>query len=71
MPDLQPCRGADVTDALRGSGVLQKLRKISDARLAKDFQTILNDFQAAQKSALEKETMFTPRSAALDGREMM
>ena len=50
---------------------MQKLRKISDARLAKDFQTILNDFQAAQKSALEKETMFTPRSAALDGREMM
>lgn len=60
-----------VADVAEIADCSQKLRKISDARLAKDFQTILNDFQAAQKSALEKETMFSTCSAALDGREMM
>lgn len=35
-------------------------KKIADAKLAKDFQEILNMFQKAQRLAAEKETTFKP-----------
>lgn len=35
-------------------------KKIADAKLAKDFQEILNAFQKAQRLAAEKETTFKP-----------
>ncbi|XVF30492.1 hypothetical protein REPUB_Repub16aG0062700 [Reevesia pubescens] len=36
------------------------LKKISDAKLAKDFQSALKDFQKAQRLAAERETAYTP-----------
>lgn len=38
-------------------------KKIADAKLAKDFQGILNEFQRAQRIAAERETTYTPFSA--------
>ncbi|CAN6458081.1 unnamed protein product [Victoria cruziana] len=35
-------------------------KKIADAKLAKDFQTILKEFQKAQRLAAERETAYTP-----------
>lgn len=35
-------------------------KKLSDAKLAKDFQAVLVDFQNAQKVAQEREKMFAP-----------
>ena len=39
---------------------LQPLKKIADAKLAKDFQSALKDFQKAQRLAAERETSYTP-----------
>lgn len=39
---------------------LQPLKKISDAKLAKDFQSALKDFQKAQRLAAEREATYTP-----------
>ncbi|KAL4377021.1 hypothetical protein GQ457_02G028010 [Hibiscus cannabinus] len=36
------------------------LKKIADAKLAKDFQAALKDFQKAQRLAAERETAYTP-----------
>ncbi|XWS58735.1 hypothetical protein CRYUN_Cryun08bG0059700 [Craigia yunnanensis] len=36
------------------------LKKIADAKLAKDFQSALKDFQKAQRLAVERETAYTP-----------
>ncbi|GFZ00802.1 syntaxin/t-SNARE family protein [Actinidia rufa] len=35
-------------------------KKITDAKLAKDFQAVLKDFQKAQRLAAERETAYTP-----------
>ncbi|KAK9716175.1 hypothetical protein RND81_06G216000 [Saponaria officinalis] len=35
-------------------------RKIADAKLAKDFQAVLKEFQKAQRLAAERETAYTP-----------
>ncbi|XP_078438975.1 syntaxin-22-like isoform X2 [Wolffia australiana] len=35
-------------------------KKIADAKLAKDFQAILKEFQKAQRLAAERETAYTP-----------
>ncbi|XP_027101583.1 syntaxin-22 isoform X1 [Coffea arabica] len=35
-------------------------KKISDAKLAKDFQVVLKEFQKAQRLAAERETAYTP-----------
>lgn len=39
---------------------LQPLKKIADAKLAKDFQSVLKEFQKAQRLAAERETTYTP-----------
>ncbi|XP_044479740.1 syntaxin-22-like isoform X2 [Mangifera indica] len=36
------------------------LKKIADAKLAKDFQSVLKEFQKAQRLAAERETTYTP-----------
>ncbi|KAJ8774100.1 hypothetical protein K2173_009531 [Erythroxylum novogranatense] len=41
------------------AGVSQS-KKIADAKLAKDFQAVLKEFQKAQRLAAEKETAYTP-----------
>lgn len=35
-------------------------KKITDAKLAKDFQTVLQEFQKAQRLAAERETAYSP-----------
>ncbi|GAV67769.1 LOW QUALITY PROTEIN: Syntaxin domain-containing protein, partial [Cephalotus follicularis] len=35
-------------------------KKIADAKLAKDFQVVLKEFQKAQRLAAERETTYTP-----------
>ncbi|CAH2065027.1 unnamed protein product [Thlaspi arvense] len=35
-------------------------KKIADAKLAKDFQAVLKEFQKAQQTAAERETAYTP-----------
>ncbi|KAI3713716.1 hypothetical protein L1987_72302 [Smallanthus sonchifolius] len=35
-------------------------KKITDAKLAKDFQTVLQEFQKAQRLSAERETAYTP-----------
>eukprot|EP00252_Welwitschia_mirabilis_P006386 TRINITY_DN1725_c0_g2_i2.p1 TRINITY_DN1725_c0_g2~~TRINITY_DN1725_c0_g2_i2.p1 ORF type:complete len:170 (+),score=48.92 TRINITY_DN1725_c0_g2_i2:473-982(+) len=35
-------------------------KKITDAKLAKDFQAVLKEFQKAQRLAAERETAYTP-----------
>ncbi|KAG2249455.1 hypothetical protein Bca52824_089083 [Brassica carinata] len=47
-------KDASETDHQRG--VNQK-KKIVDAKLAKDFQSVLKEFQKAQRLAAERETM--------------
>ncbi|CAA0843264.1 Syntaxin-22 [Striga hermonthica] len=37
-------------------------KKITDAKLAKDFQLVLKEFQKAQRIAAERETLYTPFS---------
>lgn len=39
---------------------LQASKKITDAKLAKDFQAVLKEFQKAQRLAAERETAYTP-----------
>ncbi|XP_065879053.1 syntaxin-22-like [Euphorbia lathyris] len=41
------------------AGVSQS-KKIADAKLAKDFQAVLKEFQKAQRLAAERETAYTP-----------
>ncbi|WMV40533.1 hypothetical protein MTR67_033918 [Solanum verrucosum] len=38
----------------------QTSKKITDAKLAKDFQAVLKEFQKAQRLAAERETAYTP-----------
>jgi len=38
----------------------QASKKIADAKLAKDFQAVLKEFQKAQRLAAERETAYTP-----------
>lgn len=38
----------------------QASKKITDAKLAKDFQAVLKEFQKAQRLAAERETAYTP-----------
>lgn len=40
--------------------LLQANKKIADAKLAKDFQAVLKEFQKAQRLAAERETAYTP-----------
>lgn len=40
--------------------ILQASKKIADAKLAKDFQAVLKEFQKAQRLAAERETAYTP-----------
>lgn len=35
-------------------------KKIADAKLAKDFQSVLKEFQKAQRLAAERESTFAP-----------
>ncbi|KAH1096623.1 hypothetical protein J1N35_013544 [Gossypium stocksii] len=35
-------------------------KKVADAKLAKDFQAVLKEFQKAQRLAAERETAYTP-----------
>jgi syntaxin 7 len=37
-----------------------KSKKLSDAKLAKDFEAVLREFQTAQRNAAERETLFAP-----------
>lgn len=39
---------------------LQAAKKIADARLAKDFQSVVREFEKAQQLAAEKESAFAP-----------
>ena len=39
---------------------LQANKKIADAKLAKDFQAVLKEFQKAQRFAAERDTAYTP-----------
>lgn len=39
---------------------LQASKKLTDAKLAKDFQAVLKEFQKAQRLSAERETSYTP-----------
>lgn len=39
---------------------MQASKKIADAKLAKDFQAVLKEFQKAQRLAAERETAYAP-----------
>lgn len=39
---------------------MQVVKKIADAKLAKDFQAVLKEFQKAQRLAAERETTYAP-----------
>lgn len=39
---------------------MQASKKVGDAKLARDFQAVLKEFQKAQKLAAERETAYTP-----------
>lgn len=39
---------------------MQASKKIADAKLAKDFQAVLKEFQKAQRLAAERETAYSP-----------
>ncbi|KAI9125194.1 hypothetical protein K1719_003810 [Acacia pycnantha] len=41
-------------------GEVNASKKIADAKLAKDFQAVLKEFQKAQRLAAERETAYTP-----------
>ncbi|XP_039005663.1 syntaxin-22-like [Hibiscus syriacus] len=73
---LPCCTGAkDVVKTCMDAGVKAKLKqasetdhraevgankKVTDAKLAKDFQAVLKEFQKAQRLAAERETSYTP-----------
>ncbi|KAF8092242.1 hypothetical protein N665_0420s0009 [Sinapis alba] len=48
---------ASETDHLRD---VAQSKKIADAKLAKDFEAVLKEFQKAQRVAAERETSYTP-----------
>ncbi|PIM98856.1 SNARE protein PEP12/VAM3/Syntaxin 7/Syntaxin 17 [Handroanthus impetiginosus] len=48
----------------RGSNV-DPSRRVHDAKLARDFQTTLQEFQKVQQLASERESTFTPTSSSL------
>ncbi|KAH7288047.1 hypothetical protein KP509_31G009300 [Ceratopteris richardii] len=56
----------DVSAKLKSASETDKVnevkasKRVSDAKLAKDFQAVLNDFQNAQRVAAEKEATYTP-----------
>ncbi|KAH7286055.1 hypothetical protein KP509_33G056700 [Ceratopteris richardii] len=55
----------DISGKLKAANEVEKLNKnarkrITDAKLAKDFQAILNDFQNAQRISAEKEATYAP-----------
>lgn len=52
---------------------LQTNKKITDAKLAKDFQAVLKEFQKAQRLAAERETAYSPfvPKAALPSRLLL
>ncbi|XP_009114897.1 syntaxin-22 isoform X1 [Brassica rapa] len=50
---------ASQTDHHRDVSVTQS-KKIADAKLAKDFEAVLKEFQKAQRVAAERETSYTP-----------
>ncbi|KAJ0769760.1 putative syntaxin domain-containing protein [Helianthus annuus] len=39
---------------------IQASKKITDAKLAKDFQAVLKEFQKAQRLSAERETAYSP-----------
>ncbi|WZZ30812.1 hypothetical protein YC2023_014213 [Brassica napus] len=41
-------------------GAASPIKKIADAKLAKDFQSVLKEFQKAQRLAAEREITYTP-----------
>lgn len=40
--------------------LVQQSKKIADAKLAKDFEVVLKEYQKAQHIAAERETSYTP-----------
>ncbi|KAK8593801.1 hypothetical protein V6N13_042627 [Hibiscus sabdariffa] len=51
---------AKLKEASEADQDAEPLKKIADAKLAKDFQAALKDFQKAQRLAAERETAYTP-----------
>ncbi|KAB2094383.1 hypothetical protein ERO13_A02G141100v2 [Gossypium hirsutum] len=51
---------AKLREASEADQDAEPLKKIADAKLAKDFQAALKDFQKAQRLAAERETAYTP-----------
>ncbi|GMI65950.1 syntaxin of plants 21 [Hibiscus trionum] len=51
---------AKLREASEADQDAEPLTKIADAKLAKDFQAALKDFQKAQRLAAERETAYTP-----------
>ena len=43
---------------------MQATQKISDAKLAKDFQSVLQEFERAQRLTAEREAQFVPAETA-------
>ncbi|XP_051119683.1 syntaxin-22-like [Andrographis paniculata] len=48
-------------------GEVSASKKITDAKLAKDFQAVLKEFQKAQRLAAERETAYGPVAQAASG----
>ncbi|KAE8673731.1 Syntaxin-22 [Hibiscus syriacus] len=51
---------AKLREASEADQDAEPLKKIADAKLAKDFQAALKDFQKVQRLAAERETAYTP-----------
>ncbi|XP_039013363.1 syntaxin-21-like isoform X2 [Hibiscus syriacus] len=51
---------AKLREASEADQDAEPLKKIADAKLAKDFQAALKDFQKAQRLAAERETAYSP-----------
>ncbi|CAH8381468.1 unnamed protein product [Eruca vesicaria subsp. sativa] len=47
-------------------GAATPIKKIADAKLAKDFQAVLKEFQKAQRLAAEREITYTPTAVTID-----
>jgi len=43
---------------------MQTAKKLSDAKLAKDFQSVLREFEKAQHLAAERESAYAPHDPA-------
>ena len=67
-----PCYGV-ILNSFSYFYVVQASKKIADAKLAKDFQAVLKEFQKAQRLAAERETAYTPfvPQAALPSRYLI